>query len=133
MSKESLPLNDMKRLAALALLIFYLVSFTEFSEVLLLPLLIEHYTEHKSKVDEFSFWEFLVMHYENDVAHDDQDMSLPFKDCHHSSFAQIVLEPGQKIILTENAEKTTVSYTSFYLQHEPQLLSGDIFQPPKLG
>ncbi len=123
----------MKRFAAIGLLFFYLISFTEFSEVLRLPLLVEHYTEHKSKVNDLSFWEFLVMHYETDVAHDDTDMSLPFKDCDHSCFAQTVVLPMQKIALTEHSEKSALSFTFFYLLHEPQLLAGDIFQPPKLG
>lgn len=121
----------MTRLAAIGLLFLYLISFTEFSEVLRLPLLIEHYSEHKSKVEDLSFFEFLVMHYESDVAHDDKDMSLPFKDCDHSVSPQSIL-PIQKIVLTENAEKTSIEFTSFYLLHEPQLLAGDIFQPPKI-
>ncbi|MBK5279986.1 MAG: hypothetical protein JJE09_14095 [Bacteroidia bacterium] len=121
-----------KRLVAIGLLFSFLVSFTEFSEVLRLPLLIEHFTEHKSKVDDLSFWQFLVMHYETDVAHDDQDMSLPFKDCNHSLTAQTVSLPSQKITLTELLEKTSIIHTSFYLLHEPKLLAGDIFQPPKL-
>jgi hypothetical protein len=123
----------MTRLAAIGLLFFYLVSFTEFSEVLRLPLLVEHYTEHKNKVNDLSFWEFLVMHYETDVAHDDQDMSLPFKDCDHSFNGATVVLPVQKIALTEQALKVSPNYTSFYLLHEPQLLAGDIFQPPKLS
>ena len=123
----------MKRLAALGLLFFYLISFTEFSEVLRLPLLVEHYTEHKSKVNDLSVWEFLVMHYETDVAHDDQDMSLPFKDCNHSFSGTTVVLPVQKIALTEHLQKTTLTYAFFYLLHEPQLLAGDIFQPPKLS
>ena len=123
----------LKRIVAIGLLLFYLVSFTEFSEVLRLPLLVEHYTEHKSKVDDLSFWEFLVMHYETDVAHDDQDMSLPFKACNHSFSTQTVVLPVQKLALTESSGKVTLNYPSFYLLHEPQLLAGDIFQPPKLG
>jgi len=123
----------LKRIAAIGLLFFYLISFTEFSEVLRLPLLVEHYTEHRSKVNDLSFWEFLVMHYETDVAHDDTDMSLPFKGCDHSFSAQTVVLPVQKIALTESSTKETLSYHSFYLLHEPQLLAGDIFQPPKLG
>ena len=123
----------MKRFAAIGLLFFYLISFTEFSEVLRLPLLVEHYTEHKSKVDDLSVWEFLVMHYETDVAHDDKDMSLPFKGCDHSCFAQTLVLPVQKIALTENSETISLTYTSFYLLHEPELLAGDIFQPPKLS
>jgi hypothetical protein len=122
----------MMRLTSIGLLFFYLVSFTEFREVLRLPLLVEHYTEHKSKVNDLSVWEFLVMHYETDVAHDDQDMNLPFKDCNHSCFAQILVLPVQKIVLAEHSTTTTLTYTSFYLLHEPQLRAGDIFQPPKI-
>ncbi len=122
----------MKRVFAIGLLFFYLISFTEFSEVLRLPLLVEHYIEHKDKVADLSFLEFLGMHYKNDVAHDDQDMSLPFKDCHHSSGGQTVVLPLQKIALDENSFIISNSYASFYLLHEPKLVAADIFQPPKL-
>jgi len=122
----------MKRAFATVLLLAYLVSFTEFSEVLRLPLLVKHYTEHKSKVAELSFIEFLVMHYETDVAHDDRDMRLPFKDCHHSFSAQTIVLPVQKIILMDDADNIAIIHHSFYLLHEPQILASDIFQPPKI-
>jgi hypothetical protein len=122
----------MRRFSAIGLLLFYLVSFTEFREVLRLPLLIEHYGEHKSQVSEMSFLEFLVMHYETDVAHDDTDMSLPFKDCGHSLGVSIVLLPSQKMSLSGPLETTSSAFHFFYLQHEPKLLAADIFQPPKL-
>jgi hypothetical protein len=122
----------MLRFAAIGLFVLYLVSFTEFREVLRLPLLVEHYGEHKNQVAEMSFLEFLVMHYETDVAHDDQDNRLPFKDCSHSFIGQVVMLPIQKISLTEGLVINATSYQFFYLQHEPKLIAVDIFQPPKL-
>ena len=123
----------MTRTVSILLLFAYLTSFTEFSEVLRLPLLIQHYTEHKSQVNDMSFTEFLAMHYETDVAHDDQDHDLPFKDCSHSLCCSSVVMPAQKISLSVNAVAVNQIHTSFYLLHEPELLSGDIFQPPKVS
>jgi hypothetical protein len=124
--------NDMTRTISILLLFSYLASFTEFSEVLRVPLLIEHYMEHKSQVSEMSFVEFLAMHYETDVAHDDKDHELPFKDCSHSLCCQSVVLPAQKISLTANPITVAQVHTSYYLLHKPEVLSGDIFQPPKI-
>lgn len=122
----------MLRFTAIGLFLLYLVSFTELREVFRLPLLVEHYGEHKNQVAEMSFLEFLAMHYESDVAHDDRDNSLPFKDCSHSFIGQVVMLPIQKISLTERLVINATSYQFFYLQHEPKLIAVDIFQPPKL-
>ncbi len=122
----------MMRLAAIGLFLIYLVSFTEFKELLRLPLLVEHYGEHRAKAGELSFFEFLVMHYETDVAYDDRDNRLPFKDCSHSFIGQVVMLPIQKLSLTERLESNATTHQFFYLQHEPKLIAIDIFQPPKL-
>lgn len=122
----------MIRFTAIGLFFIYLVSFTEFKEVLRLPLLVQHYGEHKDQVAEISFFEFLVMHYETDVAHDDRDNRLPFKDCSHSFIGQIVVLPIQKIALVERVETNSTTYQFFYLQHEPKLITAEIFQPPKI-
>jgi hypothetical protein len=121
----------MLRFAAIGLFLIYLVSFTEFKEVLRLPVLIQHYGEHKDQVGEMSFLEFLVMHYETDEAHDDMDNKLPFKDCGHSFTGQVIMLPIQKFSLSEQIEASTPAYQFFYLQHEPELIATDIFQPPK--
>jgi hypothetical protein len=122
----------MFRFAAIGLFFIYLVSFTEFKEVLRIPLLVQHYGEHKDKTGEISFFEFLVMHYETDEAHDDRDNRLPFKDCSHSFIGQIVVLPIQKFSLTEQTEVRATTYQFFYLQHVPKLIAADIFQPPKI-
>lgn len=122
----------MLRISTIGLLLSYLVSFTEFKEVLRLPMLVQHYSEHKEQVTEMSFFEFLSMHYKTDVAHDDHDNQLPFKNCTHSFIGQIVMLPIQKMTLVERVETNSTNYQFFYLQHEPKLISAEIFQPPKI-
>jgi hypothetical protein len=122
----------MLRFSAIGLFLMYLISFTEFKEVLRLPLLVQHYDEHKAQVNDMSFFEFLAMHYKTDVAHDEHDNQLPFKDCSHSVIGQIVVLPTLKFSLSDQAEATAARYQFFYLQHEPKLFAVDIFQPPKI-
>jgi len=116
----------------IVLLFAYLIGSTEFHQVLRLPLLVEHYTEHRAQVDEMSFWEFLVMHYETDVPHDDTDMSLPFKDCHHSSAISFTALTSQKITLT--LPSLTLNEPLRIYNHSSLLSSylDKIFQPPRV-
>lgn len=120
----------MRRLAAISLLFMYALTFTECHQALKLPLLFVHYQEHSSAVD-MTFVDFLVMHYETDVAHDDTDMKLPFKNCGHSQVSQTIAIIGQKITLKEPTVISTSDQVAFYQQISPSLLSHDIFQPPK--
>lgn len=117
---------------AASLLFLYLISSTEFSEVMRLPILIEHYSEHKSKVEDLSFLEFLTMHYETDVAHDETDNRLPFKGHDHSCCSATFMLPLQKLALNEVMQNSDPDYSSYYLQHKPALRTADIFQPPKI-
>src|SRR3954462_3822335 len=84
----------------MGLLLAYLVSSTEVHELLRLPLLVKHYQEHKQQVADITFWEFLVMHYETDVPHDDQDMRLPFKTCHQTLASPALAVTSQGVTLT---------------------------------
>ena len=122
----------MKQKLIIALLSLYLIASTEFHQVLSLPLLVEHYVEHHELVKDMTFWEFLVMHYESDVAHDDQDMRLPFKDCHHSLTAQAIAMPEQKISLTLLAPTQGDRLLSFEHSQFHSSYLGEIFQPPKI-
>lgn len=122
----------MKGKIVIALLAAYLIAATEFHQVLRLPLLVKHYTEHRTQVKDMTFWEFLVMHYETNVAHDDQDMKLPFKDCHHSLTTQFTAIPSQKITLTPMA---SIPDEHLHFFNHSQLHSSyldKIFQPPKI-
>ena len=95
-------------------------------------MLVEHYAEHHELVKDMTFWEFLVMHYESDVAHDDQDMRLPFKDCHHSLTAQSIAMPVQKIALTSLTPIQGDRPLSFDQSQFHSSYLEEIFQPPKI-
>lgn len=77
----------MKSSLSILLLSLYLVSATEFYQLLKLPILVEHYREHKREKSDLSVWEFLRIHYASGIDYDkdyEKDMKLPFKthnDC----------------------------------------------------
>ncbi|MFZ5999113.1 MAG: hypothetical protein ACOYW3_01275 [Bacteroidota bacterium] len=120
----------MRRNLAIALLFMYAFSSTELHQAMRLPLLVEHYREHSANVD-LTFWEFLVMHYETDVAHDETDNRLPFKDCGHSvSVSQVALPAS--FTLETRPEVTRLDHQSHYLTQIPPLHAAKIFQPPKV-
>ena len=122
----------MKGKIVIGLLAAYLIGSTEFHQVLRLPLLFRHYTEHRAQVEDMTFWEFLVMHYKTDVAHDDKDMSLPFKDCHHPLTAQTLAIPAQKIALTLRTPVSDEPQQSFNRCHFHSSFLDEIFQPPRV-
>lgn len=66
-------------------LIAHMFSTTELYQLLKLPVLVEHFFEHKARNIEMSVWDFLALHYErnhmkNNPHNDDyeQDQKLPF-------------------------------------------------------
>lgn len=122
----------MKRKLVIVLLSLYVLASTECHQVLRLPLLVKHYSEHHQKADNLTFWEFLVLHYKTDVAHDDQDMRLPFKDCHHSLASSSMAVPSQRFMLTPLSPALVEKILSF---NHPQVHSsfpGEVFQPPRI-
>src|SRR5690606_38030001 len=74
----------MKKMFAIFFLSIYLISTTEFSQLLKFPILIEHFIEHKEKNPKLSVVDFLVLHYNNHLENHprdddyDQDQKLPF-------------------------------------------------------
>jgi hypothetical protein len=121
----------MNRLLGLSLLILYINSYTELHEALRLPLLLEHYAEHRQQVKDMTFLEFLTMHYKTDVAHDDQDNRMPFKDRAHSFTAPVMALPLQKIMLKEATPLTEISHSSTYTEAYFSSHLSEIFQPPR--
>lgn len=72
----------MKKLIALLLLSVFLLSSTELKQLAKLPVLIDHFNEHKAEDQSITFWEFLSIHYAGKTVYDsdyETDMKLPFK------------------------------------------------------
>jgi hypothetical protein len=79
-----------KKFISIFFLTIYLFSTTEAVELLKLPVVFQHYHEHKMMDKDMTFLAFLDMHYMHGSPHDDdydRDMQLPFKTCAHPIIA----------------------------------------------
>lgn len=125
----------MKRSVIILLLLVYVFTATECRELFKLPVLIEHYSEHKSRNSNLSLFDFINLHYlsleqhGNEDAHDHQ---LPFKaheNCHSisSAIAGIPEQPVSLAAAYTHLEKTKIVHPNFlYASY-----SASIWQPPK--
>lgn len=129
-------LYEVRKLTAIIIVAVYLFGATEASQLLKLPILVQHYYEHKAGNTSVTLTRFLQMHY---MGHDDndndnlRDMQLPFKtmnDCCMIAFNSL---PPQKIQISE--------MVTYEVQKEFKLLNDaapfsisveDIFQPPRI-
>jgi hypothetical protein len=122
-----------KRLANFLLLLFVLQT-TELGELLRLPLLVEHYAQHKRLNPRTTVFGFIKMHYVDKTVLDAdyaQDMQLPFKTpCNQSLSLQLSLPPGLLILGIPDAFelRTKIGTTQSKVSTG---LSNSIFQPPK--
>jgi hypothetical protein len=127
----------MKKWIAIAFLSMYLVTTTELHQLLKLPVLVEHFAEHKSKDHSITFWRFLYMHYAQGVVRDadyDKDMKLPFKShsCCNSSitFVFLISEENYTFHVFKFLEERK-SVTNFYTFLVSSSHLKAIWQPPQ--
>lgn len=121
----------MKRVLAFMLLTIYINSNSELHEIMRLPILIEHFSEHKKTVGDISFWEFLSMHYNSSTSHDADDNRLPFKDPGHSFAVSGVALPIPHVSLIECLIGFTLVHDSQYAEAFFDSPLSDFFQPPR--
>lgn len=124
----------MKKLISILLLTLYLVSTTELYQLLKMPLLIEHYIQHKNLNPEMSLTAFLKTHYDNPIkdSDHDQDQRLPFVS--HASLLSAVftINPSldfhciKKVFTPIEIKKTF--YKSVLYNKE---IHNSIWEPPK--
>jgi hypothetical protein len=74
----------MKQTKAIALLLLYLLVNTELHQMLSLPVLFDHYREHKQGNKDISILSFIAMHYSSETkgSDDQHHKQLPFKVKH---------------------------------------------------
>jgi hypothetical protein len=66
------------------LLLVFSLAGTEFGQILRLPVLVEHYLEHRKEHQSLGIGEFLLIHYsrQHTQGANEQDRQLPFKTHH---------------------------------------------------
>ncbi len=131
----------LKRTFILLLLSTFVFTTTEFCQLLKLPMLFQHFQEHKLEDNNLSFFAFLKMHYFNGNPKDadfEKDMKLPFKTTcteHHVSIYELtehtILDNivfGKSKFLPNFKKKCLFSE-----QHSPlSTYLNCIWQPPQL-
>lgn len=104
-------------------------------QLLKLPLLVEHFTEHKRQNSHLSVWQFLCMHYANDneqYADHDKDMKLPFKT--HTETVNLLLFFHTVPRLSFTPHLVHVVGAQFTIPSKQSLLNAyaaSIWQPPR--
>lgn len=127
----------MKRLLHILLISLYVFSCTELKELTKLPILFQHYFEHKGIDQNITFWWYIQHHY-SDIPHtdddDDRDNQLPFKTT-DISFGQTIapaLPPSDGNSLKKI--DTLISKHKIKVNNDRSphsAYAGKIWQPPK--
>jgi len=125
----------LKKSIAILFISLYVLSATELNQFFKLPILFEHFSEHKTENKNITFLQFLKIHYQGNHApdsDDSQDKKLPFKSQGNSFSTQIfaVLPAFSEIeipMFSDN-KKSKAIYKN---QSIPTLQLESIWQPPK--
>lgn len=124
-------------MAAILFFAVYLLGATEAGQLLKLPILVQHYYEHKAGNNAVTLAQFLQMHYfgdDDNVADDSRDMALPFKTMGDCCMIASNSLPPQKIQTIEIIEYEIQQEFTLLNDNSPSFISlEDIFQPPRLS
>ena len=118
------------------ILSFYLISTTSLRELVKIPVLFQHFFEHKDLNSEITFLTYLVDHY-NDIPHTDNDEArdneLPFKSSNSQGANGLNFAVPQFYSFSIKAPLPKEhKITSIYQEgHIPSICQGKIWQPPK--
>jgi hypothetical protein len=120
--------------AAYIFLAIYLLGATELSQLLKIPLLIEHYTEHKLDNGNLSLLSFMYMHYvgdDGDTTDEQKDQNLPFKSAHFQMQNTVVFSIFKyelpKIFVNMNRSVWPVMQSNSL----STIALGSLFRPPR--
>ncbi len=126
----------MKKGCAYILLIAVLLQVTPAVQLLKIPVLLEHFSEHQHRNPGISFFAFLEMHYwGQDLPDDDtdRDMELPFKKPADQSFQiQGACVCAPDVILTQRIDwGDSPDYQVLPQSMLPAAFKGSLFKPPR--
>jgi hypothetical protein len=126
----------LKKITASFFLVIYLFTATAFGELLRLPLLVEHYYDHKEENSSTSLVSFLAMHYCSEDGTDKdarEDRQLPFKSLDSVITVSFIslMPPALTSTIVQPEELVNTSFGVY----KPLFLSSQylaaIWQPPR--
>ncbi len=128
----------MKKQISILFLSIYLFSAFQINEYLKIPLLVEHFNEHKQENPKLTLWSFIMDHYSHGEVFDadyEKDMKLPFKSHNGNCNCSFVtyLNPIQIFnfdykIFSNEYKKPNFGYTFSFISN----FNSSIWQPPKI-
>jgi hypothetical protein len=126
----------LKKLILYILFPFYLLSATSLQELVKLPVLFQHFFEHKEINQQITFANFLIDHY-NDIPHTDndeeRDNQLPFKSLDTSTTANtIAIHNFQELSLNLATIPLPMDKMTTRDDHFAGNYHYSIWQPPKV-
>ncbi|MBC7642627.1 MAG: hypothetical protein H7174_09890 [Flavobacterium sp.] len=130
----------MKKIIAISFLFIFLCANTEIGQLLKLPNLIAHFTEHHDhEVDHnISFLDFVKSHYNDNHKHSDTDkhddhQNLPFKTINTNVNTVIVFEDQSTISFRNPFNITIKNKVPFHKEFYTSNVFACIWLPPKLS
>lgn len=113
-----------------------MISSTELSQLLRIPLLIEHFIEHNQEGNHLSIADFFHMHYfekQHMDADYDKDMQLPFKTIDGNTMQVMAFIPFTHPYLKVKPFYTkTVKFDAYHSLFIDDTYLSSIWQPPRL-
>ncbi len=132
-------LGALKKSISIFFFSLYLLSTTEARQLLKLPVIFQHYQEHRQENNQLTFLAFLDIHYMHGSPKDndyDRDMQLPFKtpsDC-ISTIAFAYVPTSLSISIPKPVLETTgIKYLRTKEAFLPSSYLSRIWQPPRLS
>jgi hypothetical protein len=128
----------LKKGVTIFFLLIYLLSVTEAHQLLKIPVVFEHFAEHKKDDKSISFFGFLQMHYMQGSKKDkdyERDMQLPFKTSANciAAIANDYIPLFTTCLLIKSAG---IFKKKIFANGDQFILSAylsSIWQPPKIG
>ncbi len=129
----------MKKLFSILFLSIYLFTAIQLNEYLKIPVLVEHFSEHKQENPKLSLWDFICEHYSHVEVFDadyEKDMKLPFKSNHSccscssifTFLSAIQTFDFENKSFQNEYKKPNFGYTFSFISN----FHSSIWQPPKI-
>ncbi len=111
-----------------------MMSFSELPQILKVPILVQHFMEHRSIDPGTTFWAFIREHYQGKFELDEdyqRDNQLPFRTVNIVSNAVVIFDPPHVIEVPVSLPPVKQEFPLVNDNNNPITSPQDIFQPPR--